>query len=295
MNVANRKLINDAVALIEDNLKTSLSLDEIAHKLSISKYHFHRIFRAITGKPLMTYVRERKLTNSLEDLLNDQLKIIDIALEYHFEYEQSYERAFKQLFGLTPTDFRQNSCELPIIPPIDTTLLSEISMGILSPPWYCTKSRFHLAGIRTLINHQENYDYSTANTKALDFYYNQRNRLKNTVQEHIYYGLITYYDNYSEDFYMPSIEVSVPFENDPFFTCQTIERSNYAVFRYIGLHSPEELTIKLLHEVYDLIDSIWLPKTSLLPQRGYHFERINQRICRKDYCEADIYMPIRHG
>lgn len=294
MNVANRKLIEDAVTLVENNLKTSLTLDDIATRLSISKYHFHRIFKATTGIPLMTYVRDRKLTSSLKDLLDDKLKIIDIAYGYHFEYEQSYERAFKHLFGLTPSDFRKKNCELPIVPRIDTSLLSDISKGILTAPWYITKSSFHLAGIKTLINHEENYNTATANRNALDFYYNHRYQLKNVTNDHIYYGFITYYDNITANYYMPSVEVTVPFDSDSIFTCHTVGRSDYAVFRYVGLHSPEELTIKLLLEVYDKIDHIWLPKTGFVPASNFHFERINQRLCHKDYCEVDIYFPIIH-
>lgn len=293
MNVANRKLIEDAVILIEDNLKTSLSLDEIAEQLCISKFHLHRIFKAITGSPLIAYVRGRKLTSSLLDLLDEKLKIIDIAYEYNFEYEQSYERAFKQLFGLTPSAFRQKNCELPIVPRIDTSLLNDISKGILIAPWYCTKSRFYLAGIKTLINHMENYDTGIANSSALDFYYNHRFQLKNVINEHIYYGLVTYHDFHIADYYMPSVEVSIPFDSDPVFICQTIERSDYAVFRYVGLHSPEELTMKLLSEIYKAIETIWLPTTSFKPTRQFHFERIDQHMCRKDYCQADIYFPVK--
>ncbi len=292
MNVASRGLIEDAVVLIEDNLKTGMSLDEIAERLCISKFHLHRLFRAIAGNPLMTYVRGRKLTSSLLDLMDKELKIIDIAYEYNFQYEQSYERAFKQLFGLTPSEYRQKSCEIPIVPRMDTSLLNDISKGILIAPFYCTKSRFHLAGIRTMINHEENYIAGTANSKALDFYYNHRQELKNVSNEHIYYGLVTYYDFNQADYYMPSVEVSVPFDSDGIFTCQTIERSDYAVFRYAGLHSPEELTMKLLCEVYEAIEKVWLPKTSFKPTLQFHFERIDQHICREDYCEADIYYPI---
>lgn len=292
MNVANRQLIEDAVMLIEDNLKTRLSLDEIAEQLCISKFHLHRIFRSITGVPLITYVRRRKLTQSLSDLLDQKLKIIDIACEYHFEYEQSYERAFRQLFGLTPSDFRQKNCELPIVPKIDTSLLNDISTGILISPRYCTRSSFHLGGIKTLINHAENYDIATANANALDFYYHHLSLLKNTVNQHIYYGLVTYYDSDMADYYTPSVEVSVPFSSDPLFVCHTIERSDYAVFRYIGLHSPQELNMKLLAEIYDAIDTRWLPTTSLNPTQQFHFEQINEHRCRPDYCETDIYFPI---
>lgn len=292
MNLANRRLIEDAVTLIENNLKTSLSLDEIAKQLSISKFHFHRLFKAITGTTLISYVRGRKLTSSLKELLDDNLKIIDIAYEYHFEYEQSYERAFKQLFGISPSAFRQKNSELTIVPRIDTSLLNDISKGIVITPWYCTKPKFHLAGIKTLINHIENYHTATANSSAMDFYYHQRSLIKNAVNEHLYYGLVTYYDYNTADYYMPSIEISEPFDCNSVFTCQTIERSDYAVFRYVGFHSPEDLTMRLLHEIYEVIETLWIPTTSLKPTRQYHFECINHHICKEDYCEADIYFPI---
>lgn len=294
MNVANRKLIENAVLLIENNLKSGLSLDCMADQLCISKYHLHRLFKAITGNPLMAYVRGRKLTSSLYELRKDDLKIIDIACEYHFSYEQSYERAFKQMFGITPSSFRQQNCELPIVPRVDTTLLNDISTGIILPPVYCTKPRFHLAGLKILTNHKENYDTSVANRNALEFYYKRRPELENVINEHIYYGLVIYFNFYEADYYMPSVEVSIPFENYRDFTCQTIEQSDYAVFRYVGFHSPQELTIKQLVEVYEVIETVWMPKTSFELLHQYHFERMDQRICREDYCEVDLYYPIKY-
>lgn len=52
--------------------------------------------------------------------------------------------------------------------------------------------------------------------------------------------------------------------------------------------------MKLLYEIYEVIETVWLPTTSFQPTRQYHFERMNQRICKKDYCEADIYFPIKY-
>jgi AraC family transcriptional regulator len=111
MSLASRMMIEEAVLYIEENLKDKLSLDDISDRLCISKYHLHRLFRAITGMPLISYVRGRKLTSSLTELMDDKLNIIGIAYEYDFQYEQTYVRAFKQLFKITPSFFRQNQCE----------------------------------------------------------------------------------------------------------------------------------------------------------------------------------------
>ncbi|MFT3983603.1 MAG: helix-turn-helix domain-containing protein [Lachnospiraceae bacterium] len=292
MNTANRELIEEATKFIEMNLKNELSLGELSSQLCISKYHLHRIFKAITGMPLMAYVRKRRLSESLTELRDEKLKIIDIACEYHFEYMQSYERAFKQLFGITPSAFRRHRCELPIIPRLDTKLLQDVSGGILTSPFYIKKPEFHLAGIRTLIWHQENYALGTANLSAVDFYYNRRLELETVMNESVYYGLVTSYHLNEADYYMPSVEVPHPVKKDSRFCYHTIKASDYAVFRYIGLHSPENLNMHLLSEIYQLIENVWIPSTSFSVDRAYHFERIDTKRCGSSYCEADIYYPI---
>jgi AraC family transcriptional regulator len=36
------------------------------------------------------------------------MNIVDIAIEYGFDYEQSYIRSFKREFGITPGSLRKN-------------------------------------------------------------------------------------------------------------------------------------------------------------------------------------------
>ena len=292
MNTANRKLIEDVAEFIEMNLKNELSLDELSSQLCMSKYHLHRIFKAITGMPLMAYVRKRRLSDSLMELRDEKLKIIDIACEYQFEYLQSYERAFKQLFGITPSTFRRHHCELQIIPRLDTNLMQDVSNGILTAPFYVKKPEFHLAGIRTLIWHQENYALGTANSNAVDFYYQKRFELEDVKNEFIYYGLITRYHLNEADYYMPSVEIPQIVKNDSSFCYHTVKASDYAVFRYVGLHSPESLNMHLLSEIYQIIENVWIPSTTFSVDLSYHFERIDARRCNSGYCEADIYYPI---
>lgn len=97
MNRTQFAAIKEIIHHIDDQLQESLHLEELAKQAGISKYHLHHLFKAVTGKSVMTYVRDRKLSRSI-DLLSTNLNIIDIASNYHFEHEQSYIRAFKQKF-----------------------------------------------------------------------------------------------------------------------------------------------------------------------------------------------------
>ncbi|NLT12076.1 MAG: helix-turn-helix domain-containing protein [Clostridiaceae bacterium] len=322
MGTASRALIEDAVIFIEDHLKEALSLSDISAHLHVSKYHLLRLFRSLTGLPLMSYVRRRRLSSSVTDLLDTDMRIIDIAEEYHFEYEQTYQRAFKRLFGMSPAEFRRTKIELPIDHRLDCGLIYDLPQGILLSPRYCILPTFSVAGIEELINHRENREKITANALALYFHTKIREKIPHRVNDHIYYGIITYgEDPDTANYYMPSVEVarvavgegmsaaedgdrrektssgSTSTIQEQMLTAPLIYRTlvtqTYAVFRYIGFHAPEELSMQNLGELYDLIDKNWYPKTSHQQAAPYHMERMDLHNCSSTYCETDIYIPVR--
>lgn len=85
-------MIHNLIQLIEEDIHENIDLDMLARETGFSKYYIDRLFKALTGQPLMNYVRGRRLTRSLDDLANTRLNMIDIAQEYQFSYEQTYIR-----------------------------------------------------------------------------------------------------------------------------------------------------------------------------------------------------------
>lgn len=293
MRFANQDLVKDLVNHIENSLKAIISLDELSKNLCISKYHLHRIIKSLTGITLMAYVRGRRLTSSLTELLETNLNIIDIANEYCFEYEQTYLRAFKRQFGISPTAYRRERCELDVVNKLDTSMLIDVSKGLLIKPRYIFRPEFHLMGLQTFIINSENTENLSANKFARMFYYNERYKIKGCIKENIYYGLCWYGENYDYgNFYIPSVEIENKVRARDDFICKTIPTSMYAVFRYIGFHSPEELNIRNLEEIYYYIDNVWGPTTVYKRSGEYHFELVDTKRCSDQYCEADIYIPI---
>jgi len=100
-------LLNNVLIDIEEGIRTDINSDVIARKHTLSEGHLQRLFRSAYNQPIGFYIRSYKLTASINDLLNTDSNILDIALDYGFNYEQSYIRAFKRKFGITPGKFRK--------------------------------------------------------------------------------------------------------------------------------------------------------------------------------------------
>lgn len=292
MNEKQFEAIEDAVAIIDKDIKQVLDLDSISREVGISKYHLHRLFKSITGKTLMAYVRRRRLSSSLNELINSNLNIIDISNEYHFEHEQSYIRAFKQMFDITPAQYRRLKYELPIEQKIDTYHMRSIGQGLMIEPRMCIRPAFYIQGITDEIVHDKNLVDRDTN-KLVEMFQNiYFPQIENKANDHIYIGYVMYTQNpqYSNH-YISSIEVTKMNTVEPPFVVREIPTHEYAVFRYVGLHSPYEVTYATLMDLYDYIEK-WKADSDYIQADAFHFERMDLETCSENYCEMDIYVPI---
>jgi AraC-like DNA-binding protein/ribosomal protein S18 acetylase RimI-like enzyme len=110
------KRVELLVEQVEENIYKRKRVKDISTMNNISDYHLQRVFKSTFGIPIGRYVRGRALSSSLGLLINSDMRIIDIAIEYGFEYEQTYIRAFKKQFGITPGEYRNNPVFLNAIP-----------------------------------------------------------------------------------------------------------------------------------------------------------------------------------
>ena len=112
-------LLKNVLTDIEEGIRDGINADIIAKRHTLSSIHLQRLFKFAFKQSLGAYIRSRKLTASLESLLNTDSKLISIALDYGFEYEQSYLRSFKREFGVTPGIFRKTGQTVRATPPIN--------------------------------------------------------------------------------------------------------------------------------------------------------------------------------
>jgi len=95
---------------VDAHLAERLDLATLARVAYASDWHFHRIFRALTGETPGDWVRRRRLEVAAMRLLASRRDpILRIALEVGFRSPEVFTRAFVAHFGATPTAWRRGA------------------------------------------------------------------------------------------------------------------------------------------------------------------------------------------
>jgi len=100
--------INRVIDFLEEHLDEPHCLDSIAEVAHLSPFHFHRIFRALTGETLNNYIRRIRLQKAASLLLNDtSLSISEAASACGFNSTEVFCRSFRQQYDKSATEFRE--------------------------------------------------------------------------------------------------------------------------------------------------------------------------------------------
>ncbi len=285
-------ILENCLNFIESNLDKKLSLEDLALETGFSKFHLHRVFKSLTGETIIDYINARKLTTSIDDLLNSNKRILDIALDYGFEYEQSYIRAFKSKFEATPHKVRNENISVILREKINLSEIISINNTITYRPFFVYKPKFNLVGNQYNLNSRSGD--SAANFHGKEFFYKQKVQIKNAVNPNIYYGY-TEWNKSSTGYiqYMPSLEVNdlsdVPLDMD----FRQIPSNKYVVFRFVGFFNPDELNGRALGRLLVHMYRKWIFNSGYKFSDTYRFENIDNSLSKDNYCEVDIYQPIQ--
>lgn len=98
--------INMSIRYIEDNLENELSVADVSNKVYASKAHFQHIFNLVTGITIGEYIRNRRLSLAGRDLLDENNRVIDIAMKYQYNTPESFSKAFSRFHGISPSEVR---------------------------------------------------------------------------------------------------------------------------------------------------------------------------------------------
>lgn len=98
--------LSKILTYIYANYDDMISLTEVAKKVYMSPSSLSRFFKKTTGESFVKYVRKVRLQKAAQDLIDTQLPISKIAINNGFSNPSAMNKDFKEMFGVTPTEFR---------------------------------------------------------------------------------------------------------------------------------------------------------------------------------------------
>ena len=111
----NLQIIGWTLEYIEKNLlEDKMNLESIAQAAGYSKYHLHRMFGAIVGLTIHSYIVRRRLTEAAWLLIYTDRPILEIALLAGYDTQRSFSSGFKALYSHSPGAYRRRAEFLPI-------------------------------------------------------------------------------------------------------------------------------------------------------------------------------------
>lgn len=94
--------ILDILRYIDNHLAEDITIDMLAERFYISKFHMMRRFREETGSSVHTYLSDRRLMLA-RDMIRNGIPATDACFQCGFRSYSSFSRAYGKLFGTTPT------------------------------------------------------------------------------------------------------------------------------------------------------------------------------------------------
>ncbi len=101
--------INKACDYIDSHLGDELTLSMLAGVAGFSEFHFHRIFAAMTGETLFSFIQRLRVERAAMCLVQREDSVTLIGADCGFSSPAVFSRTFKKRFGCSPSAFRKSN------------------------------------------------------------------------------------------------------------------------------------------------------------------------------------------
>lgn len=101
--------VEHAIEVMWDRYDEPLTLSEMAAAASLSRFHFSRVFRSLTGTSPCRFLAAVRLSKAKNILLQSSRNVTDIAYEVGYNSLGTFTSRFTKSVGVSPARYRQLS------------------------------------------------------------------------------------------------------------------------------------------------------------------------------------------
>jgi AraC-like DNA-binding protein len=101
------RAVERAISYIRNHFTEAISLDDVAQAASTSKRNLTRIFPAITGTTVLSYIHEVRIDNACDQLQSPDITCTQVAFNCGFGSVQHFNQVFQRLKHCTPQTWKR--------------------------------------------------------------------------------------------------------------------------------------------------------------------------------------------
>lgn len=101
--------LKKAISLVELRISDSaFNVERFAQEIGMSRTNLYNKIRALTGKNISEFIKMIRLRKAAELIEKEAGNFFEIAMRTGFNSRQSFNKSFKNLYGLSPTEFKKS-------------------------------------------------------------------------------------------------------------------------------------------------------------------------------------------
>ena len=100
--------IQKAIQFIHRNAMKKISVEDVTDEVALSRRLLERRFKKVTGQTIYQYITDLKLKQFAQMIVDSDDQLTDIAIALGESDTKSISRRFKQLYGCSPSQWREN-------------------------------------------------------------------------------------------------------------------------------------------------------------------------------------------
>ncbi len=107
-----REAVRKMQDYIREHIQEDITIENLAEVSAFSTWHARRLFQKYLNMSPAVYIRRLKLSKSALRLRDEQVTVLDVAMDLGFGSVDGYQRAFRREFGCNPKEY--SSSPVPV-------------------------------------------------------------------------------------------------------------------------------------------------------------------------------------
>lgn len=106
-NSSRDTILDDILSYIDHNFRDNIKLETIAPLFGYNSAYLGKIFNKTVGESFNSYIDHKRIEHSKQLLLEDKLKVYEVAEQVGYKNVDYFHKKFKKYVGQSPAEFRK--------------------------------------------------------------------------------------------------------------------------------------------------------------------------------------------